>query len=49
MPSEDYNRFTDADLAALVAYVCATSRRYGGGKAVVDLPLPAWVGCTALT
>jgi mono/diheme cytochrome c family protein len=43
MPSEDYNRFTDADLAALVAYVRNLAPVKGGGKAVVDLPLPAWV------
>lgn len=39
MPSEDYNRFTDDDLASLVAYI----RRLApatGGAAVVDLPLP---------
>ena len=39
MPSEDYNRFTDADLAALVGYVRqmpATS----GSAAVIELPLP---------
>ena len=39
MPSEDYNRFTDADLAALVGYIKqmpATS----GGAAVLALPLP---------
>ena len=39
MPSEDYNRFTDADLVALVAY----ARRLppaGGGAAEITLPLP---------
>jgi mono/diheme cytochrome c family protein len=43
MPSEDYNRFTDADLAALVAYARSLAPVKGGGKAVVELPLPAWV------
>lgn len=42
MPSEDYNRFTDGDLAALVAYVRALPPAEGG-PAVVDLPLPARV------
>ena len=39
MPSEDYNRFTDADLAALVSYVRALPDA-GGGAAVIELPLP---------
>ena len=39
MPSEDYNRFTDSDLAALVAYVRALPAS-GGGAAVIELPLP---------
>lgn len=39
MPSEDYNRFTDEDLAALVAYVRALPPGTGQG-AVVKLPLP---------
>ena len=39
MPSEDYNRFTDDDLAALVAYITALPPVAGQG-AVVDLPLP---------
>ena len=43
MPSEDYNRFTDADLAALVAHVRSLQQVQGGGKTVVELPLPAWV------
>jgi mono/diheme cytochrome c family protein len=42
MPSEDYNRFTDADLAALVAYVRALPPASGEG-AIVRLPLPARV------
>jgi len=39
MPSEDYNRFTDSDLAALVAYVRALPPS-GGGAALIELPLP---------
>ena len=42
MPSEDYNRFTDADLAALVAYVRSLPPA-AGGPAIVQLPLPARV------
>jgi mono/diheme cytochrome c family protein len=42
MPSEDYNRLTDADLAALVGYIRTLAPR-PGGRAVVDLPLPARV------
>jgi mono/diheme cytochrome c family protein len=39
MPSEDYNRFTDADLAAVVAYT-RTLAPAGGGPAEIVLPLP---------
>lgn len=39
MPSEDYNRFTDEDLAALVAYIRHMPPAQGGGP-VIDLPLP---------
>jgi cytochrome c553 len=39
MPSEDYNRFTDDDLAALVAYIRQLPPVAGKG-AVVQLPLP---------
>jgi len=39
MPSEDYNRFTDDDLAALVAYIRSMPPTQGTA-AVVDLPLP---------
>lgn len=39
MPSEDYNRLTDDDLAALVAYVRQMPPAQGG-RAVVELPLP---------
>ena len=42
MPSEDYNRFTDDDLAALVAYVRHMPAASGGGP-VVDFPLPVRV------
>jgi mono/diheme cytochrome c family protein len=42
MPSEDYNRLTDADLASLVAYVKALPPASGTGAEVV-LPLPARV------
>ena len=42
MPSEDYNRFTDEDLSALVAYVRSLPP-VAGGPAVVELPLPARV------
>lgn len=38
MPSEDYNRFSDADLAALVGYVRTLPPRQGG-EAVIELPL----------
>lgn len=39
MPSEDYNRFTDQDVAAVVGYVRTLAPR-SGGEAVVELPLP---------
>jgi mono/diheme cytochrome c family protein len=39
MPAEDYNRLTDADLAALVAHVRALPAK-DGGAAVVELPPP---------
>ncbi|MEZ0308745.1 MAG: c-type cytochrome [Ramlibacter sp.] len=39
MPSEDYNRFTDVDLASLVAYVRSLPAAKGGA-AVIDLPPP---------
>lgn len=42
MPAEDYNRLTDADLAAVVAYVRSLPPR-PGGAAVVELPLPVRV------
>jgi len=42
MPSEDYNRWTDADLAALVSYVSSLPPAQGGA-AVLELPLPVRV------
>ena len=39
MPSEDYNRLTDADLGALVAYIKQLPPAAGGASEVV-LPLP---------
>ena len=42
MPSEDYNRFTDVDLGALVAYLRQMPAT-GGGAAVIQLPLPVRV------
>ncbi len=42
MPSEDYNRFTDADLAALVAYVTRLPA-VAGAPALIQLPLPVRV------
>ena len=39
MPSEDYNRFTDDDLASLVAHIRALPPAAGGGP-VLDLPPP---------
>lgn len=39
MPSEDYNRLSDEDLAALVAFVRHMPPAVGG-QAVVELPLP---------
>lgn len=40
MPSEDYNRLTDADLGALVAYVQSLPPQQGRA-ATLELPLPA--------
>jgi len=39
MPSEEYNRFVDADLAAVVAYVRQLPAA-GGTKAEIRLPMP---------
>ncbi|RZJ59926.1 MAG: c-type cytochrome [Acidovorax sp.] len=43
MPSEDYNRFTNDDLNALVSYVRQLPPQEVTAQAVVDLPRPAWV------
>jgi len=43
MPSEDYNRFTNDDLNALVSYVRQLPPQGGMAQAVIDLPRPAWV------
>lgn len=42
MPSEDYNRFTDEDMAALVAYV-QTLKPVPGQRALIDVPVPVTV------
>ncbi len=42
MPSEEYNRFTDADLAAVVAFVRQLPPKAGDG-ATIRLPLPVRV------
>lgn len=42
MPSEDYNRLTDADLGAIVAHVRSLPP-VPGGRGVIELPLPARV------
>lgn len=43
MPSEDYSRFTDVDLTALVSYVRSLPPVQGGVAAAAELPLPARV------
>ncbi|MEJ8821894.1 cytochrome c [Variovorax humicola] len=42
MPSEDYNRYTDDDLASLVAYIRSMPPAEGGA-AVLELPVPVRV------
>lgn len=42
MPSEDYNRMTDQDLATMVAYLRSLPSRQGGGT-IVELPVPVRV------
>jgi mono/diheme cytochrome c family protein len=42
MPSEDFNRLTDQDVASLVAYVRSLPPQQGGA-AVLDLPVPVRV------
>jgi mono/diheme cytochrome c family protein len=39
MPSEDFNRFTDADLTALIAHIKSLPPVSGSGR-VVELPVP---------
>lgn len=39
MPSEEYNRFTDDDLGALIAYLKSLPP-LSGGAAVMDIPVP---------
>lgn len=43
MPSQDYNRFTNDDLNALVSYIRQMPAKPGQQEAVVELPKPAWV------
>jgi mono/diheme cytochrome c family protein len=43
MPSEDFNRLTDDDLAAIVAYVRQLPPAHGREHATLELPLPARV------
>ena len=43
MPSEDYNRLTDADLASIVAYVRQLPPQSGNELGTVQLPLPGRV------
>jgi mono/diheme cytochrome c family protein len=43
MPSEDYNRLTDDDLASIVAYVRQLAPQSGQEHGVIQLPLPGRV------
>lgn len=43
MPSEDYNRLTDDDLASVVAYVRQLPPQLGQELGIIELPLPARV------
>ena len=43
MPSEDYNRLTDADLASIVAYVRQLPPQSGNETGTIQLPLPGRV------
>jgi len=43
MPSEDYNRLTDDDLASIVAYVRQLSPQSGREQGTIQLPLPGRV------
>ncbi len=43
MPSEDYNRLTDEDLAGIMAYVRQLAPQQGNEHGVIQLPLPGRV------
>lgn len=43
MPSEDYNRLTDDDLASVVAYVRQLPAQTGNTQGTIELPLPGRV------
>ena len=43
MPSEDYNRLTDDDLASIVAYVRQLAPQSGREQGIIQLPLPGRV------
>ena len=43
MPSEDYNRLTDDDLAGIVAYVRQLPAQSGNEQGTIQLPLPGRV------
>jgi mono/diheme cytochrome c family protein len=43
MPSEDYNRLTDDDLASIVAYVRQLATQSGQLNGIIQLPLPGRV------
>lgn len=43
MPSEDFNRLSDEDLAAVVAHLRALPKRSGNLAAIIELPLPGRV------
>jgi len=43
MPSEDYNRLTDDDLASIVAYVRQLAAQSGQEHGIIQLPLPGRV------
>ena len=43
MPSEDYNRLTDDDLASIVAYVRQLAPQSGQEHGIIQLPLPGRV------
>lgn len=43
MPSEDYNRLTDDDLASVVAYVRQLPAQTGNMQGTIELPLPGRV------